>query len=215
MSKKLKFIFTILAAIIAPVMVALVYTKLPAQVPTNWGFNGTVSYSDKNMLWILSLIPIAIALLLYVAPRIDPKRKNYQKFEGAYEGFILVLMLFLDVLVAVTIVESFYPGTLSIPGIICTILGLLFVFIGNVMPKFKQNYFMGIKTPWTLSDEQIWNKTHRMAGFLWFFGGILCVLSAFFLKDVALFAAFMSLVLLMVLIPLVMSYVWYRKKVQG
>lgn len=212
MSKKLKFILVALSAVAAPVLVAAVYTKLPAQVPTHWNLDGTVTYSGKNALWFLSLLPALFALLMYAVPKIDPKRKNYQKFEGVYEGFIIVLMLFLDVLVAATVVESFYPGKLSIPGVICTMLGLLFVFIGNVMPKFKQNFFMGIKTPWTLSDSQVWNKTHRVAGFIWFFGGILCIISAFFLKDVALFVVFMTLVLLMVFIPFIMSYVWYQKR---
>jgi len=95
--------------------------------------------------------------------------------------------------------------------VIVAACGLLFVFIGNMMPKVKSNFFVGVKTPWALSNSEVWNKTHRLAGYLFFFGGLLTFVISFFLREYALFITLMVIVTVMVIVPTVMSYVWFKK----
>ena len=92
------------------------------------------------------------------------------------------------------------------------LLGLLFVFLGNMMGKIKPNYFFGVRTPWTLADPDVWNRSHRLAGRLFFLAGLVTILSALLLPEAALFAVLMGSVLGAALATVLMSYLWYRKK---
>jgi len=197
---------------IAPlILVAFMYNRLPDQIPTNWGFNGEISYGSKTTLWWLSGMSPILAVMFMFLPRIDPRKKNYEKFRGLYDGFALFMMVFMLGFVALIISESLNPGKISVELVIVAACGLLFVFIGNMMPKVKSNFFVGIKTPWALSNTEVWNKTHRLGGYLFFFGGLLTIVMAFFLREYALFITLMVIVAVMVIVPAVMSYVWYKK----
>ena len=197
---------------IAPlILVAVMYHRIPDQIPTNWGFNGEILYGSKTTLWWLSGISPVLAVMLMLLPKIDPRKKNYGKFRGLYDGFALFMMIFMLGLVALVISESLNPGKFSVEFVIVAACGLLFIFIGNMMPKVKSNFFVGIRTPWALSNTEVWNKTHRLGGYLFFFGGLLTFVIAFFLREYALFITLMVIVAVMVIVPTVMSYVWFRK----
>lgn len=143
-----------------------------------------------------------------VLPKIDPKRKNYRKFQEVYESFQLFMQVFLFVMVGIVIIESFRPGTVQVSTVVCAMCGILFIIIGNMMPKFRQNFFIGFRTPWTLTNEQVWNKTHRLAGRLMFVAGILGLIGAFFPSNkVKMVFLFVPLIAATV-IPYIMSYVW-------
>ena len=207
---KIRIVMWIFA--IAPLMlVAVMYNRLPAQVPTNWGFNGEISYGSKSTLWWLAGMSPALAALFMLLPKIDPRKKNYEIFREIYDGFTLFMALFMLGLVALVISESLNPGRLSVELVIVVACGLLFAFIGNMMPKVKSNFFVGVKTPWALSNTEVWNKTHRLAGYLFFFGGLLTVLIAFFLREHALFITLMVIVAIISIVPVVMSYIWFKK----
>ena len=152
-----------------------------------------------------------LALLFMSLPKIDPRKKNYNKFRGLYDGFALFMMIFMLGLVSLIVSESLRPGRLSVEFVIIVACGLLFVILGNMLPKVKSNFFIGIKTPWTLSDTEVWNKTHRLAGYLFFFGGLLTIAIAFFLREYALFITFMVITAVIAIIPIVMSYVWFKQ----
>ena len=187
------------------------YRRLPDQVPMNWGLDGEVSYGSRANLWWLAGISPLIALLFTALPKIDPRKKNYSKFKTYFDGFCVVMMIFMLGMVTLVISESLNPGMLSVSVVVVAACGLLFIFIGNMLPKVKNNFFVGVRTPWTLSDAEVWNKTHRLAGFLFFFGGIAIVALAFLLSELALFIAMMVIVGIAAIIPIVMSYIWYRK----
>jgi len=144
-----------------------------------------------------------------IVPNIDPRKKNYEKFRGLYDGFALFMMIFMLGLVSIVISESLNPGRLSVEFLVIAACGLVFVFIGNMMPKVKSNFFVGIKTPWSLSNTEVWNKTHRLVGYLFFFGGLLIILIAFFLREYALFITLAVIVAVMTILPVIMSYVWF------
>ena len=201
-----------LLALLPLVLVAVFYSRLPDQVPMHWGFDGEINrYGSKNELWLIGALGPLFALLFQFLPRLDPKRRNYEKFQTYYEAFSLVLVAFISVMMGVALLESFRPGTLSMGRVVSALVGLLFLFVGNLMGKVKPNFFMGIRNPWTLSDPDVWNRAHRLGGGLFFLTGLVTVVSAILLPEPVTFAVLMAGTLLTALIPTVMSYFWYKK----
>lgn len=201
-----------LLALLPLVLVAVFYSRLPDQVPMHWGFDGEINrYGSKNELWLIGALGPLFALLFQFLPRLDPKRRNYEKFQTYYEAFSLVLVAFIAVMMGVALLESFRPGSLSMGRVVSALVGLLFLFVGNLMGKVKPNFFMGIRNPWTLSDPDVWNRAHRLGGGLFFLTGLVTVVSAILLPEPVTFAVLMAGTLLTALIPTVMSYFWYKK----
>ena len=125
---------------------------------------------------------------------------------------ILLVEVFVVVMMGLTLVESLYPNTFSIPKAVTVLVGFLFLFLGNMMPKVKQNFFMGMKTPWALSSETVWNKTQRLGGKMFFFGGILMVLGSFLGREKVLMGLLIGIAILICVVPTVMSYLWNQKE---
>ena len=199
-----------------PLLVTLfVYGKLPDQIPTNFGADGYVSYEDKNHIWLIAGMAPLMGLLFYVLPAIDPKRSNYAKFWSVYQGFQIVLQLFLLAMFLIILTETFRPGTVSVPTVVLAMCGVLFMVLGNMMPKFRQNFFCGFRTPWALTNEQVWNKTHRLGGKLFVFAGLTGFLGAFVPDDNWKLALFLIPALAACFVPYVMSYVWFRQIMNG
>jgi len=196
-------------------IVAALYSRLPDTIPMHWGLGGEIRHDHRANIWWLAGMSPVIAGLFMVLPKIDPRKRNYEKFRGFYDAFCLLMMIFLLGVVGIILSESFNPGRIRVEVVAVALCGLLFVFLGNMMPKIKSTFFIGIRTPWTLSNNEVWNKTHRLGGFLWFFGGLLIIALSFFLGGIALFAALFAIIAIMVLVPMAMSYVWYRKLPEG
>jgi len=193
------------------VIVAALFSRLPETIPMNWGLDGEVLRGHRmNIWWLAGLSPL-IAGLFMVIPKIDPRKKNYEKFRGFYDAFCLLMMLVILGIVGLVLSESLNPGRIQVEFVVVLICGVLFAFLGNMMPKVKSTFFVGIRTPWTLSNNEVWNKTHRLGGFLFFFGGLLIIAISFFLSGIVLFAILFAIIAIIVLVPVVMSYVWYRK----
>ena len=202
-----------LLALLPLLLMAVFYARLPDRVPMHWGFDGEIDrYGSKNELWLIGALGPLFALLFQFLPRLDPKKRNYERFHTYYEAFALVLVAFIAVMMGVALLESFRPGTVSVGRVVSALVGSLFVFIGNLMGKVKPNFFLGIRTPWTLSDPDVWNRTHRLGGGLFFLAGLATVASALLLPEQVTFWVLMAGVLAAALIPAVMSYVWYRRK---
>lgn len=198
-------------ALLPVVLVAAVYRKLPPQIPTNWGVDGTVSYGGKSNMWVIAGMAPFLAGVLQVLPYIDPKKRNYRKFLEVYQSFRLFMQVFMLVVVGIILTESFWPGTIEVSTVITAMCGILFMLLGNMMPKFRQNFFCGFRTPWALANEAVWNKTHRLGGKLMFGAGILGFLGAFLPWERAKFVMLFVPVMAATTIPYVMSYVWFRR----
>ena len=202
-----------LLALLPLVLVAVCYTRLPDRVPMHWGIDGAVNrYGGKSELGLMGALGPVLALLLQFLPRLDPKKRNYERFRNYYEAAALVIMAFLAVVMGVVLVECFRPGTLSVGRVVSALTGLLFLFLGNLMGKVKPNFFLGIRTPWTISDPDVWNRTHRLGGGLFFLCGLATLASALLLPGAVTFWVLMGGVLTAALVPAAMSYLWYRKK---
>ena len=187
-------------------------SRLPAQVPIHWNLDGTVDYAPAWNLWLLAALSPALALLFQFLPRIDPRRANYEKFQGRYDTFSMALPLLLLVLTAITLSETFYPGRINVGRATGLLIGVLFLFIGNMMGKLKSNYFIGCRTPWALADPDVWNKTQRMGGYVFFITGLAAVLLSLFAPEKVFFWVFLALLLGGIVLTAFMSWKWYQDK---
>ena len=202
-----------LLALLPLLLVAVFYTRLPDQVPMHWGIDGEVNrWGSKSELWLMGALGPLFALLFQFLPRLDPRKRSYEKFQKYYEATALVLTAFIAVIMGVTLAEILRPGTLSLGRVISALVGLLFLFVGNLMGKVKPNFFMGIRNPWTLSDPDVWNRAHRLGGGLFFLAGLVTVISALLLPEAVTFWVLLAGALAAALVPTVMSYLWYRKR---
>jgi len=187
------------------------YPHLPERVPSHWNMAGEVDgYSSKtfHVLFFPSLI-LFLYIVMSFAPVLDPRPESYKKFQNVYEGFRWLMVGFLILLyVATTLFALGYP--LSIGKIVRFALGLLLVFIGNYFGKIKHNYTFGIKTPWTLASEEVWNKTHRTSGPLWVVAGFIWMLSVFIAEKLAFPIAMGSLIIVSIY-GCVYSYILFQK----
>ena len=156
------------------------YSSLPELIPIHWNFRGEIDgWGPRWVDLVLCALPGLLLLLFRVLPAADPKAENYRRFGGFYQAFALVLSLFmigiswmapLQVLEVVNL-EGRLPVLLIEGGI-----GVMFILLGNYMPRVRQNYFMGVKTPWALADEHNWNRSQRMGGITFIVMGALMLL---------------------------------------
>ena len=157
-------------------------------------------------------MPAFVYLLMKFLPAIDPK-KQVKYGEATFQKLGLGLVLFLTALNIVIIFATIHQG-LKIDKLIFPLIGLLFAFLGNMMFSIKPNYFAGIKTPWTLESEDNWRATHRLAGKLWFVGGLLITILTLVLPTRITTIFFTSSVLIMAFVPVVYSYIYFKKHSQ-
>lgn len=218
-SKKL-YIFPAIALLIS----LIAYPFLPEQIPIHFDFNGNPdNYSGKLFVLMIPIIMAALLILADFLPNADPKSANYAKFPKAYQLLHImvetVLLVSHILIVAYPLLHlngglwgvTFVSGNFNTGYIIGPLVGIMLIIIGNYMPKFKQSYFCGIKTPWALADEENWYKTHRFGGKLWVIGGILMAIMPFLPESIGTVLLFVDIIILVV-IPYLYSYLIYRKK---
>ncbi|MBU1203046.1 SdpI family protein [Patescibacteria group bacterium] len=158
------------------VMAFYFYGQLPDRVISHWGANGQADgYSSKNFhIYFFPFLTIALYLLFKYLPKIDPKRKNYKQFDISYHAFRLVMIFFFVAMFALTsFINIGYQINMSVA--VSSMIGVLFIFIGFIIKDIKQNWFMGIRTPWTLSNENVWKKTHMFAQKIFIFCGFIFI----------------------------------------
>jgi uncharacterized membrane protein len=191
---------------------AIIYPALPEKIPMHWNINGVIdSYGDKWQAFLIPIIMIVAIVLMKITPHIDPKKENYKSFQGYYEILIIAFAILFTILQTIIIKAAFDPNSVSMNIIMPMLIGLFFSVIGLLMPKFEPNYFVGIKIPWTLADPENWKATHKFAGTLWLIGGLLIFAISFLVPTIS-FAISMAIILIISLVPMIYSYLIYRKK---
>lgn len=193
------------------VMAAVCYPSLPDKIPTNWGLDGHVTYGGKSTIFMLTGLALLLGVIFYGVPLIDPKKDNYTKFRTPYLYFRIAIQTLLVAVTVVILIESYHPGTVNVPMIVTFLCGTLFLVIGIVMPRFQQNFFFGFRTPWALTSEAVWNKIHRLGGHLMFLAGVISMVGAFVPDDRWKMILLLVPVLVSVIIPCIMSYVWFEQ----
>ncbi|MGN0135651.1 SdpI family protein [Anaerotignum sp.] len=210
---KIKKISMLILSVLPLLMVLAVYSRLPEQVPMHWGIDGTVDrYGAKWELFFLAGLNILLGILMPFLAKIDPKHKNYKRFQKTYDWMILWLLGFLAGIMGLTLAEAMQPGRYDMCKWVCAMVAVLFISLGNMLPKVKQNYFTGVRTPWALQSDTVWNKSQRLGGKIFVFGGILMLISALCFAPRVSVVLTITVAIGICLIPTVMSYVWYRQE---
>jgi len=189
-------LFSLIVVLISFGLGIYLYPQMPERMASHWNIKGEVDgYLSK--FWALFLMPIiaaGILLLSILIPKIDPLKHNIEKFRKYFDSFIFIIILFLFYIYLLTIFWN--KGIkLSIPQAISPAIGIMFFYAGVLIKNAKRNWFIGIRTPWTLSDEKVWENTHRIGARLFKISGIVALAGIIF-PGYALF---------LILVPMIFS----------
>lgn len=203
----------ILLVLASWLLTAVYWSQLPPQMPTHWGPSGR---PDAWMpLPFGALIGPMVAtfsyLLLLILPFIDPRSQHWESFRGAYAIVKDALLALFCGLTYLSLSAAVRPDQSLDLHVLLVAMGLLFVVLGNYMPKLRSNFFVGVRTPWTLSDEDVWYRTHRLAGKLMMAAGLVTVLAAW-LPAAWSFAVMMGAVMAMSLISVGYSFWLFQRR---
>lgn len=201
-----KLIITSLIILIPIVIGLILWDKLPDQVPVHWNINGEVDgFATKaQAVFLMPLVLVAFQWICVLGTLLDPKKQN---INDKMVTLVLWIIPIISLLCNSMVYATALGNKVNVEIIMPLFMGALFVVIGNYLPKCKQSYTVGIKLPWTLDNEENWNKTHRLAGFLWVIGGVIIMATAF----LGAFWLFFIVLIPMVIIPFVYSYLLYKK----
>jgi uncharacterized membrane protein len=190
------------------------YTYAPDMMPTHWNAQGEIDgYMDKFWgLFLLPMISFGIFVLFVYLPKFEPRKKNLEAFKDYYEGIALVTIGFLFYIYILSILAAF-GYQFNMVQMMAPAFGALFYHIGVTLEKTKSNFFVGIRTPWTISDDDVWEKTHKLGGKLFKVSGLIAFFGTFF-KEITILLM-IAPVLATSVVVIVYSYIEYRKNHKG
>jgi uncharacterized membrane protein len=192
---------------------AYVYPSLPNTIPTHFNIKGEADgFGEKDSIFlgpsIMAVTGLFTFFLLSNIKQIDPKKFKSED-DGMFKKLALFLVAFMSLLGFIITFASTGPK-LNITNLLLPLLGISFAIMGWYMPKIHQNYFAGFKLPWTLENVDNWNETHKLAGKIWLYGGIVQAIGTLLLTSVSAFVLFMGTTFIMVIIPTVFSYRMFK-----
>ena len=202
------------AITLVPILLGLIlWNKLPDQLPTHFGVDGAADgWSGKGFaVFGLPLMMLGFHIVICFAIRLDKQNRGHNEKVMNLVGLIFPVMSIVN---SVIIYSHAMELELNLSSLLFPMLGLLFIVIGNWMPKIKQNSTLGIKIKWTLYNEENWNRTHRFAGFVWVIGGVIFCLMGFVAEKALLFLLPLQIILL-ACVPMVYSWNLARKQKQA
>lgn len=205
------FIAIVILVVLLFVVSAYFYPQLPDKLASHWNAAGQADgYSSKFWgLFLLPIIGVAVTLLLIFIPRLDPLKTNVEKFKGAYYGFIIAFLVFFFYLHMLTIIFNF-GYTFNMTMLLTPAFAGLFYYLGTMVGKAKRNYFIGIRTPWTLASDSVWDKTHTLGGKLFKIAAVITLLGMFFGQYAIWFM--LAPVILVSIYTMVYSYLEFKKE---
>jgi len=204
----------ILAIILLSFVVGIyLFPQMSEEMASHWNINGNVDgYLPKFWgLFLMPLISLGLFLLFLVIPKIDPLEHNIKKFRKYFDTFVALFIVFLFYLYIITISWNF-GMRFNIIQLLSPALGALFYYVGVLVEHAKRNWFIGIRTPWTLSSENVWEKTHKIGGKLFKITGIVALVGIFF-PTYGLFFILIP-VILVAAYTVVYSYMEYQKEIK-
>jgi uncharacterized membrane protein len=202
-------LWSALLTVVAIVASLIVAPSLPPTVPVHWNASGQVDgYGSKAMmLWMTPAIMVGITIMAWAIPLISPKKFEIEPFSKAYVAIMIAIQL-MQLCIHFILLRGAGNAQIDITRVMMPVMFVFFAYMGNWMGKIRQNYFMGVRTPWTLADERVWDQTHREAARLWFWGGIAgAVISALGTPVVVSVA----IILVIALVPVYRSYAIAKK----
>ena len=204
--------FGLVVAALAAALSVWAYPGLPPTMATHWSVNGTPDGFSSRLLAV-AIVPVMLVgmtVIFNVLPRIDPRRENYAKFLSSYWLIANAVIVFLLVAHALVIASGLGYGV-RIDRLMPLGVGLLFIFLGNYLTRVEPNWFIGIRTPWTLSSDTVWRRTHRTGGWLMVIGGLVMAVAGFVARP-AFLVLFVATIVIIAVIPIVQSYVLWKKE---
>jgi len=202
-------IFALVLVLAAFVVTGALYSRLPERIPSHWNIRGEVdSYSSKPFgPFVLPAVMAGLALVLLVLPAVSPRGFRFERFRGVWgilQAAVLALLLVVHTMILLSAIGKPVDMTRGVEASV----GLLLAVVGNFFGKLTRNFFVGIRTPWTLASEEVWLRTHRLAGKLFVLAGL-----AMFVLALA-GAGLISMMIVVgaaALVSVVASYVFYRR----
>jgi uncharacterized membrane protein len=192
------------------VIAFILYPQMPAQMASHWNAQGAVDgYTPKFLgLFLFPFVATGLTLLFIAIPLIDPLKSNIAKFRKYYDWFVAFFLLFFQYLYVLTILWN-KNVSFDLMRALLPAMGILFFYIGIMVRNAKRNYMVGIRTPWTLANDEVWDRTHLLGGRLFMAAGVIAVFGAIWPKYGIIFI--LVPVLLVTLVSVIYSYVIYRK----
>jgi uncharacterized membrane protein len=216
MSTRTTTILVLLMILVAATAGLLLWNQLPDQMASHWNANDQVDgYIPKFWgVFLMPLVSLGIFLLFMVIPNIDPLKANIAKFREAFNLFIVLVMAFMLYFHGLTLAWNLGYTGFRMSNALLPAMGLLFIFIGFLLRKAKRNWFIGIRTPWTLSSDTVWDKTHQVGAILFMASGVLALVSGLFGGMTTFRFLFIPLIS-STLFLVVYSYVLYQRETRA
>ena len=194
----------------------LLWNRLPDQMASHWNIHDQVDgYMPKFWgVFLLPLITLGIFVLFLAVPSMDPLKANIAQFREAFNLFIVLMVAFMLYIYGLSLAWSLGYTNFRMSGAMLPAVGLLFIFIGFMLRQAKRNFFIGIRTPWTLSSDTVWDETHRIGAVLFMVSGALAFLGGFFGGTTAFWMMFAPIIGSTIFL-LIYSYVLYQRETRS
>lgn len=205
--KNLKMLLVTSLTVLLPIVAGLIlWERLPERIPSHWNLNGEIDGHVSKAFAVFAMPSIMLLIHWFTAllTLSDPKKQNHSE---KILHLIFWIVPVLNVALSAFMYSAAMGTAVRMELFVSVFLGLLFLIIGNYLPKCRQNYTVGLKLPWTLHSEENWNRTHRLAGWIWVIGGFAIIVSGFF----GTIAVTLAAPIAMAIVPTVYSYLLYRK----
>jgi len=206
------------AALVPAAYLYHVYPLLPETIPTHFNLSGTADrFGQKQNLIFTTALLSAVTLLSFVVirylPKIDPK-KTAKLSASAFHKMAIAMVIFLSAINTI-LIHATLAGDFNFSKLFNPLLGFFFIYVGNLMYNLKPNYFLGIRVPWTLENPDNWRATHRMGSILWVIGGLIILIGGLVLKPAIGEIVFLAVLTVIVLVPILYSFIYFRKQQQA
>jgi len=212
---KLKNEIPLIAIVSLPfIYLAYIWNELPEKVPMHWNIKGEIDrFGEKSELLLIPiLLPLLVYIIFLIVPKIDPKNK-IRKMGNKYQHIKILLTTFMSIL-ALFIIYTAKNQSFANPNYIVLLIGILYIILGNYFKTIKANYFIGIRTPWTLENETVWKETHKLGGKMWFISGVIVVISSLILDKQPNYILFMIITGIITIVPIAYSYFKFKNLIK-
>lgn len=216
MSTRATLILSLILILAATLAGLLLWSRLPDQMASHWNENDQVDgYMSKFWgVFLMPLVTVGMLVLFLVIPSIDPLKANIAQFRGAFNLFIALMIAFMIYMHGLTLAWSLGYQNFKMSMAMLPFIGLLFIFIGYMLRQAKRNFFIGIRTPWTLSSDRVWDKTHQFGSILFMASGVFTIIGGFFGGMTAFWLMFVPLIGSSLFL-VIYSYILYRDETKA
>ena len=216
MSTRTTLIVSVILIVAATLAGILLWNKLPEQMASHWNENDQVDGFISKFwgVFLMPLVTVGMLALFLIIPSIDPLKANIAQFRGVFNAFIALMIAFMIYMHGLTLAWSLGYQNFKMSMAMLPFIGVLFIFTGLLMRKAKRNFFIGIRTPWTLSSDRVWDETHRIGAILFMASGVLAMIGGFFGGMTAFWLMFVP-VIGSALFTVVYSYVLYQREAKS